>query len=417
MVTRKAGEIMISYIHNLYTSENLRGEALVTPLKNYNVYLRRNKLAIVTAVVAYPIFGALALLGMVIKALDLSLRVHLANRHFDEKRNPPNPDVPKNPPPSERQSDPAAPPQPEAPPQQTDRAPSSSAASRSRLTTTIVLEAERANIELLEQFNRLKTFTGPEADRLIQGIKTFRSQYDCYRDPVWGNALTKTFTSFDRMAAAVDTILKAHLTWQTYYQHRADRNDIIQQPADGNCFFHTVITGLRVAGLVEDTMTSDELRTRVGDWIDGNRQDENLQILLLAAVQDYRDHQRELLGFESLGIQAARALKNMNEDEIRGAQARIQNERAALERFSDDNYVQHIRQNGFHAGQVECYVISKLFNVNIIIWRHLRAHDGQPAQIVKDPTDLQPLGRPKAGSIIHAVLSQEGNHFDYRLPQ
>lgn len=83
---------MIETIKNLYYTNDLNGEALVRPLKNFNHYIASDKgllwriAQVVEGVFVYPFLAILAVLGLAVKMGELLMYPHVIKNHNEVER-------------------------------------------------------------------------------------------------------------------------------------------------------------------------------------------------------------------------------------------------------------------------------------------------------------------------------------------
>jgi hypothetical protein len=281
------------------------------------------------------------------------------------------------------------------------------AAPRPELTREIVATATSKLKELKALYEGLMVLSGCDAQKLFKGMGEFLSSYEQYRDPDPSavDGMTKNFNTFDEIAVNTSGMQRVMEFYSDFYRVQADVNDVIQQPADGNCWLHTSIVGLQLInhqGI--DNETHETLRPQVVQWMrDRCTSDLDLNGHIKDAIEAHEHvgmiHSQEaIMSFENpIYTDAERTVGLANQ----------QREQEILRGFTFDQYFDQMENVGSHGSRAEFYAISRMFEVNVVIWRDVR---GQ----LTNEWDLA-ITNPRAEHTIN-VVHVEGNHFNYRLP-
>lgn len=189
----------------------------------------------------------------------------------------------------------------------------------------------------------------------------------------------------------------------------ANLHVVKQQPSDGNCWLHSALFSLRE--MKKDRgYTHETLRESVVAWMRANVEgNAELANLIEEAILTYKEVKARQLEEEMDSINNMYLAGYASEQEIQSAIARIQNELQTLSVMNRDGYFQMMSQLGSHGSRAELYVISKIFEVDVWIWRAL------PGGIITKHLDL-PITSIVNDGVIHVVLTEEGNHFNSRVP-
>jgi hypothetical protein len=259
---------------------------------------------------------------------------------------------------------------------------------------------------LTEKYNNLKEFNGSAPNELLNQIKEFRTLYENHRDEI-----TKSFHNIDEIESNIACLQIAWKHWFDFHRVKETNQSIIPQPADGNCWLHTSVQALAHLNLINSSVTYLTLRGSVVDWMQGHyAEDETLRRFVDDGVEAYKAFGLQSLDSESINISAIAEF--CSQDEVAQARANLNRSRARLQSFSSTQYWELMRQVGSHGGHAEFYAISRLYRVNVAIWREIPAWNELPARLTRCDEQIQ---FPGAMHTINAVLTG-GNHFNYLLP-
>lgn len=271
----------------------------------------------------------------------------------------------------------------------------------------LVARAKNKAEELKTIYNEL--LRESDFEKLSQEVHSFLETYGQYRDPDPSTVdeMTKTFTCVDEMARNLSGIQKV-LRYFANYKLAATPDGVIRCPADGNCWVHTSLLGLEHCNRIPEGKTHEALRLEVVQWMRDNIQDATLTRFIGDAIHTHQDVERRKLEEE---MESLRIAINTGLMEDVAAEPLLQQNRSlfeGLDHFSVLDYFNHMEQLGSHGGHAEFYAISRMFGVHVAIWRQIqddltRDYD---EQIIYEGAEMT----------INALMTREGNHFNYRLP-
>jgi hypothetical protein len=259
-----------------------------------------------------------------------------------------------------------------------------------------------------------------ETEQFLRAVQKFAHTYSEYRHARDdGNNGTNIWNAFDEIEANAKALQTAIGQWTHFYKIISDNQDVIEQPKDGNCWLHTSITGLRHIGHRDlGDYTHETLRANVMEWIKKNHpSDSLLQTYVREAIEAHQFATTQHLQEEINSLTALQSNEQVSPQERNNIPEAIERNKKQIEelgRFDLSAYFEHMRKVGSHGSNAELYAISRLFTVNVVVWRDLPAYREQPRRLTNeyDPE----ISCPGAQHTIHVVLTQEGNHFNYRLP-
>ena len=377
----------------------------------------------VAAFIEYP-----PVIGQIVSIFEMTVAWLVATLSaFFTSRAPetinPAPPLPKNPPPPDNEYSTSS-----SPP--LSQAGNSSSSSVSRPTQMeaspeVIAEIAEKVESLRTNYNELKTLSSPEGERLIRELREFADSYEKYRiqnpNPFDAAPLEKSFNCFDHIQANTKGMQSSLEFWNIYYKPGSlqDSHGILQMPQDGNCWLHTSIAGLKLICPKYEDLTVESLRKEVLEWMQDNYQkDEALQDFLEHAVLNYRLSKQEKLNGKIANLEVIQEnLGWFAGNERQHNLEKLEKYRRSLvdlDAFDLPAYFAHAAKNGSYGGHAEFYAISRLYQVNIAVWRTLPPHKDLPPRLTR-AHDIQ-IEHPDAEYTIHAVLSLEGNHFNLRGP-
>lgn len=281
-----------------------------------------------------------------------------------------------------------------------------------------VTEARERAESLKKMYEEIRDWNGQEATALFEGISKFQSDYRQYRDPNPMNVgeMTKIFNTMDEIAKNMSGVNVFLQQWKDFYRNSADAEGVIEMLKDGNCWLHTAIQGLKHINHEKlRDYTYITLREPVIDWICSQYDsDRTLQRYISSSIEAHKSVHRQRLEDEkkSLNLMAEQGMAP--EDQVQSSRALLDQQIADLEKFSRDDYYANMRKLGSHGSHAELYAISRIFQVNVNVWRDVPACIERPRRLTQE-YDEQILF-PGAEHTINAVLTREGNHLNYRLP-
>lgn len=271
-------------------------------------------------------------------------------------------------------------------------------------------------------YETLKDLSGKEAEELFAGVRHFKNTYEKYRNPdqLVVDGMTKIFNIVDEIAANTSGMLQALSLWNNFYAQAADLQGVMAIPKDGNCWLHTSLRGLHH---IQHPRASEynyiTLRGPVVDWmIEHYAADETLQGYVADAIEAYKAVLKRHLETEIGSLSAVLMGDAIPLEELGDGPKQLERYRKALAdlpSFTVADYFANMRNLGSHGSSAELYAISRMFEVNIAVWRDVPAWREIPRRLTKE-YDPQ-IVYPGVDHTINAVLTQEGNHFNYRLPQ
>ncbi len=302
--------------------------------------------------------------------------------------------------------------------QESERSPATSSPRPSSFvpfTLEVMQAAHQKAEELKALYNGLKDLNGRDTQRLFSGIAEFRSEYERHRNTDLSivDSMTKTFNIVDEIANNTSGMQIALRHWADFYRVQADDEGVIAQPKDGNCWLHTSILGLQHINhpnLGSDTYLT--LRGKVVEWMQTHYEtDETLRRFIADAFEAHKAVEANRMREQIESLSAAIAVGLVPLEETSQAMEALENYRNSilrLDSFAINDYFAHMKEVGSHGTHAELYAISRMFQVNVAIWRQLQG------RLTKEYDEQ--IECPLAVHTVNAVLTQEGNHFNYRLP-
>jgi hypothetical protein len=291
--------------------------------------------------------------------------------------------------------------------------------------TKEVVEAAQAQADELVALyndNALKDLSSSKAQVLFEKIALFRSLYDKHRDPDATNVneMTKIFNTVDEIIANTSGMKLALDHWTNFYKSQANHQDIIPQLRDGNCWLHTSIIGLEhINHPLLGNETHLSLRPKVVRWMQSHyEEDANLRRYIDDAMEAHKAFKRAHIRMEMQSLEEAIQQGLIPPEEMEECRHTQEMNRASLqdlERFSVEDYFRLMFEVGTHGSHAELYAISRMFKVNVSIWRDIPPLGKMPSRLTKEFDEQIKFNG--AEHTVNAVLTREGNHFDYRLPQ
>lgn len=289
-------------------------------------------------------------------------------------------------------------------------------------TPEIVQEAQRKAEELKVLYGALKDLNSSDAQRLFSGVAEFRSQFEKHRnlDGFTIDDMTKIFSIVDEIAANTSGMHVALKHWFDFYRVQADDQGVIPQPKDGNCWLHTSILGLQ--HINHPNLGNDNyitLRGKVVEWMQAHYEtDGTLRHFIADALEAHKTVEARRLQEEIDSLTVAIGADLIEPDELHQVQETLKNYGVALQNlggFTLDDYFAHMTKLGSHGTHAELYAISRMFQVHVAIWREIPASQNLASRLTREYDEQ--IECPHAVHTVNAVLTQEGNHFNYRLPQ
>jgi hypothetical protein len=291
-------------------------------------------------------------------------------------------------------------------------------------TSEILEAAKRKGLELSALYNGLKDLSGFNAQKLFIGITEFQFLYEKHRnpDPFIVDSMTKVLNNMDEIVANTLGMQIAQKHWVDFYQVSANAQGVIPQPQDGNCWLHTSILGLQHINhprLGIDTHSM--LRPKLVEWMQIHYEiDPDLKRFITGAIDTHKVFETSRLQEEMGSLTEAIAANLLSPEQIEQATATLKGYGKSiedLERFSLADYFNHMKKTGSHGSHAELYAVSRMFQVNVTIWREVSACENQASRLTNelDEQIRHPLALAK--DTINAVITKKGNHFNYRLPQ
>jgi hypothetical protein len=217
-------------------------------------------------------------------------------------------------------------------------------------------------------------------------------------------------------------------TLGTEWRYRYDENlNTIPVPSDGNCLFHAASALLELSN--KGILNAAQLRASVADEIDRQykgAEDSGIQeqppecetpgILdhLRASMESYQAVRRQALADD---LSSLLAQENMGEalEPINRARARVNEELEKLGSLTRAEYVALCRQEGFHGGSVEIYIISQLFQVRIDIERLYVAYVRGKIESFRRIRGFDRIYGAEFETAI-TLVNMGGDHYDAGLP-
>lgn len=285
------------------------------------------------------------------------------------------------------------------------------------LSKELISEASREAERLKDLYDNLRDLNSQSAKELFEGVKKIQQKFDCYRtDPAALEALEKPFALIDHLKKNTDGMQAALLFWIN-----ADpAKDVIEQPRDGNCWLHTTLLGLTHLNHSERREhTPLTLRALVIDWIQTHYEsDQILRNFLGDSLEAHKFKVTQALKQESESLNNLLSQNFIAENQIPNAIGRIEEIDKSLtiaNQLTLNDYYTYIREDRSHGSQAELYAISRIFRVNIVIWRELAPSPEFRKGRLTNEYDAPFLIENSQGTI-NVVMARSGDHFNYRLP-
>lgn len=285
------------------------------------------------------------------------------------------------------------------------------------LSAALIEEAQQEAARLKNLYDDLKDLNSKSAKELFEGVERFKQKLDSYRrDPFALETLSKPFALIDHLKPNTDGMQAALRFWT----EEEARKDVVFQPGDGNCWLHTTLLGLTHLNHSERREhTPLTLRPLVIDWIQAHYQsDQTLRNFLQDSLEAHKFKVAQALQQELESLNNLLTENFIPENEISNAIARREEVTKSLtvanELTLNDYYI-YIREDRSHGSQAELYAISRIFRVNIVIWREVAPSAEFRRGRLTNEYDAPFLIDNPQGTI-NVVMARSGDHFNYRLP-
>lgn len=294
--------------------------------------------------------------------------------------------------------------------------------SKSREAIQLAVEQIEPLFENIHKDLRAVQGEGSPGEEIAYRLKAIQKEYDQYADDKSFEKVFQRIYEASEILAHLQSLYESHLESlrDAERKHEASlKEEAVQggplypggpiisfQKKDGNCWLNMVLNGLR--DLNRDPGISQEmLRSWTVDWMEYNYdKDEILREYINEAIDTHKHVGNIRIEKEAENI------NQMFENELITKGHRVQafrsleKEKTKLDEFSLKNYWELMRKNGSYGTRAELYALSRIFSVNIEIWRNRENDLGLTKEF-----DL-PITSPHYLGTIGAVMSARGNHFD-----
>ena len=270
-------------------------------------------------------------------------------------------------------------------------------------------------------YRDLQLIQGPVGDRLVRDVQSFR---DLYGQAPREAGLEKAFGTIAEIENNIRVLRSLFHGYQEvlnlYFASQGpDARGIVRQPKDGNCWLHTALFGLR--DLRRDQgYTYATLRPAVIHWMRVNYNKNKDSMLrgyivgipgddsVIGAIENHKHVEAGHIAEERQSLNDAFESKFITEEEQRQGEQLLNQRSAALASFNFRAYFLHMQQDHSHGSRAELYALSKMFHVDVVIWRD------RPQGLSRE-FDVPITALTNTGTI-NAVLNQVGNHYDFLVP-
>jgi hypothetical protein len=243
---------------------------------------------------------------------------------------------------------------------------------------------------------------------LREGIQAFKTRFERYRGEA---SLAKAFEALDFMDQTVTNLQIVLYHYREVMRDyrlsmEVDEQGIKRQPDDGNCWLHAALFSLNDMGKAVG-VTHETLRTDVVNWMRDHQSDTELLENIRAAMEAHQYVKTNQLNDEKGAFLSMFHEAIITEEDYQEGIERLDQQLAALDAFTIEQYFECMSETGSHGSRAEFYAISKIFNVDVYIWREI---DGKLSKEYD-----QPIISIASEGVIHVVLNARGNHFNSRL--
>ena len=268
-------------------------------------------------------------------------------------------------------------------------------------------------------YRNLQLIQGPVGERLVRDVQSFRDRYgQATREESLGKAF-ETIAEIEKNIRVLRSLFHGYqeVLNQYFASQGADARGIVRQLKDGNCWLHTALFGLRDLGR-DRGYTYATLRPAVIHWMKVNYNKDPIlrgyivgipgDESVIGAIENHKHVEAGHIAEERQSLKDALASKFITKEELKQGEQILNRRSTALRAFNLRAYFLHMEEDHSHGSRAELYALSKMFLVDVVIWRDLP--QGLSREFDEPITAVNNVGT------INAVLNQVGNHYDYLVP-